>query len=95
MSFSLESASSQATHVTSSQPGQDIVSKSIKSTRQLLVQHNSVKTNSLSAAQTDVNHDVNYAALRFTGRKAARGRNKEVKNEECVYSQVKTPHESA
>ncbi|XP_030252025.1 uncharacterized protein LOC115568662 [Sparus aurata] len=34
--------------------------------------------------------DLNYAALRITGRKASRGRKKkELKTEECVYSQVR------
>ncbi|XP_055368568.1 uncharacterized protein LOC114864983 [Betta splendens] len=43
----------------------------------------------------DLKHDVNYAALHFKDRKAARGRKiKEFKNEECVYSQVNIEHES-
>uniref|UniRef100_A0A3P8RYF8 Ig-like domain-containing protein n=1 Tax=Amphiprion percula TaxID=161767 RepID=A0A3P8RYF8_AMPPE len=39
---------------------------------------------------TEGGHDLNYAALHFSGRKAARGKKKtEVKTEESVYSQVK------
>uniref|UniRef100_A0A3Q1BPT0 Ig-like domain-containing protein n=1 Tax=Amphiprion ocellaris TaxID=80972 RepID=A0A3Q1BPT0_AMPOC len=40
--------------------------------------------------KTEGGHDLNYAALHFSGRKAARGKKKtEVKTEESVYSQVK------
>ncbi|XP_051810420.1 uncharacterized protein LOC127535763 [Acanthochromis polyacanthus] len=39
---------------------------------------------------TEGGHDLNYAALHFSGRKAARGKKKtELKTEESVYSQVK------
>ncbi|XP_035812867.2 uncharacterized protein LOC111581267 [Amphiprion ocellaris] len=40
---------------------------------------------------TEGGHDLNYAALHFSGRKAARGEKKmELKTEESVYSQVKS-----
>ncbi|XP_051810419.1 uncharacterized protein LOC127535762 [Acanthochromis polyacanthus] len=38
---------------------------------------------------TEGGHDLNYAALHFSGRKAARGKKTKVKTEESVYSQVK------
>uniref|UniRef100_A0A671Y474 Ig-like domain-containing protein n=1 Tax=Sparus aurata TaxID=8175 RepID=A0A671Y474_SPAAU len=44
----------------------------------------------LSAAQVEGGDDLNYAALHLTGQKASRGRKKkELKTEECVYSQVR------
>ena len=42
------------------------------------------------AAQTEGGHDLNYAAVHFSGRKATRGgKKREVETEESVYSQVK------
>uniref|UniRef100_A0A3Q3SMY5 Ig-like domain-containing protein n=1 Tax=Mastacembelus armatus TaxID=205130 RepID=A0A3Q3SMY5_9TELE len=53
--------------------------------------YNNVTTSSvLLVAQPEDGHDLNYAALHFSGEKATRGRKKkEMKNEESVYSQVK------
>uniref|UniRef100_A0A3Q3N575 Ig-like domain-containing protein n=1 Tax=Mastacembelus armatus TaxID=205130 RepID=A0A3Q3N575_9TELE len=53
--------------------------------------YNNVTTSSLLlVAQPEDGHDLNYAALHFSGEKATRGRKKkEMKNEESVYSQIK------
>uniref|UniRef100_A0A3Q3SN07 Ig-like domain-containing protein n=1 Tax=Mastacembelus armatus TaxID=205130 RepID=A0A3Q3SN07_9TELE len=53
--------------------------------------YNNVTTSSvLLVAQPEDGHDLNYAALHFSGEKATRGRKKkEMKNEDSVYSQVK------
>uniref|UniRef100_A0A3Q3N5R1 Ig-like domain-containing protein n=1 Tax=Mastacembelus armatus TaxID=205130 RepID=A0A3Q3N5R1_9TELE len=53
--------------------------------------YNNVTTSSLVlVAQPEDGHDLNYAALHFSGEKATRGRKKkEMKNEESVYSQIK------
>uniref|UniRef100_A0A3Q3N5M4 Ig-like domain-containing protein n=1 Tax=Mastacembelus armatus TaxID=205130 RepID=A0A3Q3N5M4_9TELE len=53
--------------------------------------YNNVTTSSLLlVAQPEDGHDLNYAALHFSGEKATRGRKKkEMKNEDSVYSQIK------